>query len=704
LRWAWKKTCDDVIGRNTLTEVSFGEWLKRRRKAEGLTQEQLARQLNCSTIALRKIEAEERRPSAQIVERLAKIFNIPSNEQRVFLRFARGDWKSAPSAESEEAPWRTSSVSPRSNLPASLTSLIGREQELASVREYLSNPSIRLVTLIGPPGIGKTRLSIEAARAELADFPDGVFFIALAPLENPNLVAQTISQTLGFVESQNRSPLERLRDGIGEKQMLIVLDNCEHLIEEVALIASDLLSTCPRLKILATSREAFHVPGEWLFPLSALSIPTDTQLQSIELKDISEFSALALFAERARAVRPDFTLNTENIQPVTSICTQLDGLPLAIELIAARVRLMSPQTLLESLSGQFTLYADGMRAVSARQKTLHGAIAWSYDLLSPEEQKLFVCLSVFVGGFTLDAAETIFSPTIINKSVSDLIASLLDKSLLQRTFDHEARGSPRFSMLVTVQRFALEYLSQMSDEAEIHNRHLDYFLDLAERAESALKGPAQVEWLARLKNESDNLRATLNWAAKTKAIEAGLYIAGRLRSLRIYLNEGERWLIEFINRPESHNYPMALAKALYAHGSILWQLQRFSEAHDATKESLAISRSCCDRQGEIDGLYLLGSIMQHLDSQESKAEIELEALALAKSLGDRWRQAEVLADLGWDHSDYPRARAYWEEAAQLYREVGDLISLVDLLGALGNLELLYGDIKSAQDRLMRPFN
>ena len=680
-----------------MTEISFGEWLKRRRKSVGLTQEQLAQQLNCSTITLRKIESEERRPSAQIVERLAEIFNISQDEQATFLRFARGDWKSAPTVESEDAPWHVSTKSTRSNLPASLTSLIGREQEIASVREYLSNPSIRLVTLIGPPGIGKTSLSLEVARKSIHDFTDGVFSVPLAPLDDPNLIAPTIIQMLDFGETKRHPAIERLKDGIGNKHMLLVLDNLEHLIEDTAPIVAELLLSCHRLKILTTSREALRVPGEWLYPVPTLTVPTETS--SIDVEKASQFSALTLFAERARAVRPDFTLNTDNIQAVVNICNQLDRLPLAIELIAARIRLMSPQVLLERLSSPFTLYADGIRAVSTRQKSLYGAIAWSYDLLSEEEQKLFAYLSIFSGGFALEAVENIFSRTITNKPIFDLIASLLDKSLLQRTFD--ARGEPRFNMLVTIQQFALDCLQRMGEEAEVRNWHLFYFLDLSERAEPALRGPAQVQWLESLKNERDNLRAALDWAAKTKAIEAGLYLAGRLRSFwRIWnLREGEHWLVEFINSPESPHHPMALARAFYAYASILWQLQKFTEAYHAAEECLTISRACGDRLSEIDGLYLVGSVMQHLDSQESKAEIELEALALARSLGDRWRQAELLADLGWDHRDYLRARAYWEEAVTLYREVGDLNSLVDLLGALGNLELLHGDIESAQKRL-----
>jgi transcriptional regulator with XRE-family HTH domain len=351
--------------RTRLAEVTFGEWLKRRRKGLGLTQRQLAARIYCSSVMLKKIEAEERRPSAQIVERLAETFNIPKNEKAALLRFARGDWKAAPGETEEDFPWSTSIRSPRTNLPAPVTSLIGREKEIAAVREYLEKADIRLVTLIGPPGIGKTRLSIESARAALPDFPDGVFFVPLAPLDDPSLIALTIIQALGYVEKGNFSSTKQLIEGIGEKQMLIVLDNCEHLIEEIASLASELLSACSRLKILVTSRESLRVPGEWLYPLPALEHPTENS--PVDLSVSLQFPALTLFAERAHAVNPVFALDADNIKTVSTICAQLDGLPLAIELIAARIRLISPETLLERLNDQFILSADGVRAVPVRR-------------------------------------------------------------------------------------------------------------------------------------------------------------------------------------------------------------------------------------------------------------------------------------------------------------------------------------------------
>src|SRR5688572_25637395 len=336
---------------------SFGDWLKHRRKALDLTQAALASQVGCSAAAIRKIEAEERRPSAQIVERLAEIFKIPTNERGDFLRFARGDWRSAPSSRDEEAPWRVSTPAlpqqPRSNLPATFTSLIGRDKDIAAIHDYLINPDIRLVTLIGAPGIGKTRLSIASASKSLAEFSDGVFFVALAPLDQPSLIPSATLQALGYIEKNNLSPEERLIEGIANKRMLLVLDNCEHLINDIARLASSLLSACSRLKILTTSREALRIPGEWIYSVPVLDLPKEKSV--VDTETISEFPALVLFAERARAVRSDFALNAKNVRAVASICSQLAGLPLAIELIAARVKTFSIEQIAARLDDRFAL-------------------------------------------------------------------------------------------------------------------------------------------------------------------------------------------------------------------------------------------------------------------------------------------------------------------------------------------------------------
>ena len=682
-----------------MSDISFGEWLKRRRKAAGLTQEQLAQQVSCSTITLRKIEAEERRPSEQIAGRLAEIFNVSQSEQTNFIRFARGDLRFTPTEIKEDTPWHISTKSPRSNLPATVTSLIGREQEIALVREYLLNPNIHLVTLIGPPGIGKTRLGLEAARAILPDFPDGVFFVALAPLDDPSLIVPIIIQSLGYVEAKDQSLIKRLMDGICDGQILLVLDNCEHLIEDIASLASGLLSACSRLKIIATSRESLRIPGEWVYAVPALGLPKD-QLPA-DMDAAAQFPALTLFAERARTARPDFKLGADNLRAVISICTQLDGLPLAIELIAARIRLMSPQMLLERMTSQFVLSADGMRSVSDRQKTLNNAIGWSYNFLLPEEQKMFIGLSVFSGGFTLEAAEAVFSNVFTGKPVSDLVALLSDKSLLQRTLD--ARGEVRFNMLVTIQQFASDILHRTGDETQARDLHLAYFLSLAETGEREIRGPRQVEWADRIQDEQNNMRVALEWAVSSRKTEAALRLLSALGwpwEIRGHYSEAQNWLDRIRTLSDVNEYPSLLSRILSHIGRYHWTQERFQEAYLLFKESEAIAIQMRD-QGERELANALNWFALHqIENDKDNARRVLEqSLELSTKHGDDWGIALSTFHLGilegtLRHTD--AALSLLEKSLAIFHRFGDLFFISRVSIFLGYLFMDRGQYDRAR--------
>ena len=684
-----------------MEQHSFGYWLKLKRKALDLTREDLAKQVGYSAATIRKIEDEERYPSAQVVERLAEVFKIPQDERTDFLRFARGDLKSPPAETDEDRPWRASSKSPRSNIPATTTSLIAREKEIALVREYLSEDAIRLVTLIGPPGIGKTRLSIEAARASLPDFRDGVFFAPLTLLDDPSLIASAIIQALGYMERGSNSPEDQLKESIGNKQMLIVLDNCEHLIEGVALIASSLLSACPRLKILATSRESLRIPGEWLYLVPAFDIPLESD--TINLDNASEFPALTLFVERARAVRSDFKLTTDNIQTIAAICAHLDGLPLVIELIAARMRLMSPQTLLERLSAQFVLTADGMRAPSERQRTLRNAIDWSYNLLSKQEQKLFVYLSVFSGGFTLTDAESIFAHVVTDKSVPELVALLLDKSLVRRIESESSED--RYQMLVTIWEYARERLRESGEETEIRNWHLAYFRELARQARPHLRSSDQVEWLDRLDMEYDNIRAALSWAQSTGSIATGLSLATDLEMFwiyRAYLRETYLALENLLANPVpvDHIRVFVRAHTVAGHLQNLLRNRALGYAHAQEAERLCLQLEPLNKADLADARNVLTYTNVNYDSVRARQQHE-ENLKLFREAGDQWNVAHTLYNIGEtlrQTGDFMEARQTFEQSLALFQECGDNIRVVNQKGELAGIAFEEGKYAEAQKR------
>jgi predicted ATPase/transcriptional regulator with XRE-family HTH domain len=676
---------------------SFGYWLRLKRKALDLTREALADRVGCSVSTIRKLEDEERRPSAQIAELLVEIFKIPITERTAFLRFARGDWRSAPSSTDEEAPWRapTQAVDqpPRSNLPATFTSLIGRDKDIAAVHDYLTDPYIRLITLIGPGGIGKTRLSIASASQSLSDFPEGAFFVSLAPLDQPSLIPSAIAQALGYVEKSDLPAEKHLMDGIGNKRMLFVLDNCEHLIEDVARVASSLLSACSRLKILTTSREALQIPGEWLYSVPVLDMPKEKSV--VDIETVSEFPALVLFAERARAVRSDFTLNAENIPAVAAICSQLDGLPLAIELIAARVKTLSPEQIAARLDDRFALLTSGSRIAPSRQQTLHATLEWSYELLTEPERELFRQLSVFAGGFTLEALESV-ALLDSGQSILDALSRLVDKSLLLV----EQQDQPRYRFLEPIRQYARDKLNETGESSLIQDRHLNYYLRVAEEAEPYLFGAGQQGWKNRLEWDHDNLRVALGWSLESNQIEAGLKMAGALAWFwhnKGHLSEGNLWLEKTLASGIGIQ-GRERAKALRASSILSTGAGDYIRARALAESSIKLYREMGDNRGA--GLVLadLGASLHWGGKEEEAIETLEESLRLLRATGERWEIAYALLWLGdtWFRMrNIERAATTWEESLRLTQELGDPYLIAWSLGGLADVARLRAEYTRA---------
>ncbi|MDP9371880.1 MAG: protein kinase, partial [Chloroflexota bacterium] len=431
------------------------------------------------------------------------------------------------------------------NLPAPPTPLIGRGRELESLQDLLLDPDVRLVTVTGPGGIGKTRLALEAARQAAEEFAGGVCFVPLAAIRDPQFVMPTVARMLEVDEVAGRPMVEVLGHALRERDLLLVLDNLEQVIEAAGDLGS-LLAACPRLAILATSREPLHLRAEHVVATPPLAVPPLGQrgsLAHLGAQAAGRYEAVTLFAERARAVRPDFALTDANASVVAALCARLDGLPLAIELAAARSRHLAPAALLARWERRLPLLAGGPRDLPERQRTLRDAIAWSHDLLTPAEQALFRRLAVFAGGFTLEAAEAVCLPPDDERTaIADGVWALADKSLLRR--EDAPDGEAHFGMLETIREFGLEHLAASGEETAVRQAHAAYVLALVERAEPALTGPEQGIWFDRLEIEHDNLRAALAWTLDRRAADVALRLGAapwRFWSARGYLAEGRGW-------------------------------------------------------------------------------------------------------------------------------------------------------------------
>lgn len=594
-----------------------------------------------------------------------------------------------------------SAVPRRSNLPMPPTSLIGREAELAAIHDLFRHDTVRLLTLTGTGGTGKTRLAVQAALDLLDQFKDGVFFVNLAPISDPSLVASTIATALDVRETVGSRPLiDTLKDYLRHKQLLLLLDNFEQVVSS-APVVTELLETCPRLKILVTSRTPLHVRGEKEQPVPTLALPDRKSLPDVER--LRQYAAVELFIQRVLDVKPDFTITPESLLAIAEICTRLDGLPLAIELAAARIKILSPQMMLARLEHRLPLLTEGARDLPARQQTLRSAIDWSYNLLDESARTLFRRLSVFVGGWTLEAAEAVCkSDDDPGIDVLDGLESLVDNSLLTQI--EEPSGEPRFRMLETIREYALERLAASPREGEeMRQRHAEYYLALAEVAEDKLRSAERVAWLDRLEGEHDNLRAALEWSTvKNDRTEIGLGIAGALLwfwHTRGYATEGRGWLKRLLTLNGVASGTTARAKALYGAGELAWAQGDYPAARPLLEKGLVVGRAAGDRRSVAYALAFLGMVVITQGDVATARSLYQESIALLREVGDKWGEAFTLnwtADALLAGGDLPTARSFYEQSLTLWRATGDPWGSSLPLMALGGIALSQADYAAAQ--------
>ncbi|HEU4321835.1 MAG TPA: tetratricopeptide repeat protein [Roseiflexaceae bacterium] len=688
---------------------TFGRWVKWRRNTLGLTQASLAQQVACSKDLIKKIESDTRRPSVQIVRRLADALEIGADDYTSFFGLARPDLSAQPhhALGAQPAPPERAPAQRLVRLPAPSTRLVNRAGELGAICALLRLPEHRLVTLTGSGGIGKTRLAIELAAELQGDFADGVVFVPLAPISDPALVLPTVAQGLGVPEPPDQPMLAFLGDYLRTRALLLVLDNFEQVAAAAPEVAA-LLAAAPHLKIIITSRAVLHMAGEREFVVPPLELPE--KARATPPGELGRYPAVALFVERAQAAKPDFELTADNAPAVVEICARLDGLPLAIELAAARARLLPPQALLARLSGgthisPLDLLARSTEDVPARQQTLRNTIGWSYELLSPAEQQVFRWLGVFVGGCSLDAAEQVCGgfgaatqPPKAPK-IYDLLASLIDQSLVAQGLD--AGGEPRFTMLTTLREYALERLADCGELQAARRAHAAYFLSLTEQAEPTFQGAAQQTWLARLEADHDNMRAALSWMCGTGAGEDALRCAAAFWQfwlVRGYLSEGQSWIANILALPAAAAPTLNRARVLNGGGLIAWIRSMPRAAIALLGESLGLFRQLGNKHGCAWALNHLAQVAFAEARFDDVIALGEESLALFQEIGAVWNSAWVLLNLGdalWAQGHGERASALFAESLSLFHDSGDKRGTAWAIDHLARVAQAQGDYQRA---------
>jgi predicted ATPase/transcriptional regulator with XRE-family HTH domain len=671
----------------------FGARLRRLREAAGLTQEALAERAGLSVKAVSALERGNRqRPYPHTVRALADALGLSEGERAELSGALPKRGRPADLASTvRPSP-------PGISLPAAPTSLIGRERELADVTSLLRSGPARMVTLTGPGGVGKTRLALEMVSYLRDAYSDRVGFFPLAPLGDPSLVLPTIAQALGLSQSGATSVSEMLTTLLCSDPWLLVLDNVEHVLD-IASDVADLLAACPDLTVLVTSRAPLRIRAEHEYPVRPLALPDLSHVPTLD--EVAHVSSVRLFVERARAAAPDFELTQANCAAVAAVCRRLDGLPLAIELVAARVRVLSPTELLARLDHLLPLLVGGSRDLPQRQQTMQAAINWSHELLSPEEQGLFRRLSVFAGGWTLEAAETVPAwGEIAAEDIIDLLSGLVEQSLV--VAEANPAGLTRYRMLEPIRQFAAQRVEEMGEKDLLFDLHLDWCLSLAQRAARELRGPGQQQWLERLEQEHDNLRAALAWSEQDGARrEAGLRLASalwRFWAIRGHLSEGRRWLEPALS--VSDDVPANVrADGLNAAGNLARDQGDLTRSRRSHEEGLALRRELGDVRGAALSLNNLGTVLMDQGEYQRATLLYEEALSLFREHAGEWEIAIGLHNLGialGHRGEHARAATLLDEALVLWERLGETASRARSLDGLGEVERKRADLDRAE--------